>query len=63
MPIGKKHLQVKHEYEHLDSWYIKSTVYKEVLKLKQHFQKNKAVTGKTPFFVKGPFCTPYSNLS
>ena len=28
-----------------------------VLKLKQSFQKNKVVTGKTPFFVIGPFCT------
>ena len=24
------------------------------------FQKNKVVTGKTPFFVIGPFCTHYS---
>ena len=31
---------------------------KEVLKLKQYFQKNKAVTGKTPFFVIGPIGTP-----
>ena len=28
---------------------------KEVLKLKQNPQKNKVVTGKTPFFVIGPF--------
>ena len=27
-----------------------------VLKLKQNFQKNKVVTGKTPFFVIGPLC-------
>ena len=32
----------------------------EVLKLKQNFRKNKVVTGKTPFFVIGPFCTPDS---
>ena len=32
----------------------------EVFKLKQNFQKNEAVTGKTPFFVIGPFCTPHS---
>ena len=32
---------------------------KKVLKLKQYFQKNKAVTGKTPFFVIGPFGTPH----
>ena len=24
------------------------------------FPKNKSVTGKTPFFVGGPFCTPHS---
>ena len=28
----------------------------EVLKLKQNFQKIKVVTGKTSFFVIGPFC-------
>ena len=27
------------------------------LKLKQNLQKNKAFTGKSPFFVIGPFCT------
>ena len=27
----------------------------EVLKLKQKFEKNKVVTGKTPFFMIGPF--------
>ena len=32
----------------------------EVLKLKQNFQKNKVVTGKTPFFVTGPFRTYHS---
>ena len=29
----------------------------ELLKLKQNFQKNKVATGKTLFFVIGPFCT------
>ena len=29
----------------------------EVLKLKQIFQKNKVVTGKTPFFLIGSFCS------
>ena len=29
----------------------------EDLKLKLNFQKNKVVTGKTPFFVIGPFCS------
>ena len=32
----------------------------EVLKLKQNLQKNKADTGKTPFFVKGPSCPHHS---
>ena len=32
----------------------------EVLKLKQNFQKNKAVTEKTLFFVIGPFCTHHT---
>ena len=29
----------------------------EVLKLKQNFQKNKVVTGKTLFFLIGPLCS------
>ena len=49
----------KYEYEHLGGWYIKTSLY-EVLKLKQNFQKNKVVTGKTPCFVIGPFCTAHS---
>ena len=32
----------------------------ETLKLKQNFQKNKVVAGKTPFFMMGPFCTHHS---
>ena len=32
----------------------------EVLELKQNFRKDKIATGKTPFFVIGPFCTPYT---
>ena len=48
------------EYRYLGRWYIKSTLYKEVLKLKENFQKNKVVTCKTPFFVVGPFCTNHS---
>ena len=32
-----------------------------VLKLKQNFQKNKLVTGKTSFFVIGLFCVHHSN--
>ena len=32
----------------------------EGLKLKQNFQKTKIVTGKCPFYVIGPSCTPHS---
>ena len=32
----------------------------KVLILEQNFQKNKVATGKTAFFVIGPFCTPHS---
>ena len=28
-----------------------------VIKMRQNFQNNKEVTGKTRFFVIGPFCT------
>ena len=28
--------------------------------MKENSQKNKVVTGRTPFFVIGPFCTHYS---
>ena len=28
--------------------------------MKLNFQKNKVVSDKTPFFVRGQFCTPYS---
>ena len=59
---GKKNPQInlqceseKYEYGHLGSWCIKST-----FKVKQNFQKNKVVTGKTLFFVIVPFCTSHS---
>ena len=32
----------------------------EVLKQRQNFEKNKVVTGKTPFSVIGPFCSYHS---
>ena len=32
----------------------------EVLKLEQVLQKNEVVTGKTPLFVIGPFCSSHS---
>ena len=50
----------KYEYGHLGGWYIKSTLLYKFLKLKQNFRKNKVATGKTPFFVIDPFCTPQS---
>ena len=31
-----------------------------ILYLKQNFQKNKTVAGKTPFSVIGPFCSYHS---
>ena len=49
-----------YEYGHFGHWYIKSTLYKRFKnKLKQKFQNNKVVTGKTPFFVSS-FCTHHS---
>ena len=57
-------LSNKYEYGHLDGWHIKSTLYTRFfLKLKQNFWKNEVVTGKTPFFVIGPFCTLPFNTS
>ena len=51
----------KYEYGHLDGWYIKSTLYMTFLNWNKIFEKGKyLVTGKTPFFVIGPFCTPHS---
>ena len=34
-------------YGHLGSWYNKSAIYKEVLRLKLNFQKSNGVSGKT----------------
>ena len=42
-----------------DIWIV-ITSNQEVLEMKKGFQKNKVVTDKTPFFMIGPFCTPYS---
>ena len=41
-------------------WVVGTTNQLFVLKLKQNFQKNKVVTGKTPFFVIGSFCSHHS---
>ena len=46
----------------MDMWVVGSSnqlIY-EILKLKQNFRKTKVVTGKTPFFVIGPFYIPHS---
>ena len=39
---------------------ISNQLVKNVLKLKQNFQTNKVVTGKTPLFVIGRFCICHS---
>ena len=43
----------------MDIWVV-GTSNQLFLKLKQNFQKNNVVTGKTPFFMIGPFCTHHS---
>ena len=63
---GKKYSQIKPQrLQKVAIWAFGSFVHqinslKEVLKLKQNFQKNKLVTGKTPFFAIGPFFTHHS---
>ena len=42
----------KYEYGYLSGWDIKSTLYKGFFK--------KIVTGKTPFYVMGSFCTSHA---
>ena len=48
----------------MDIWvvgiYVHQINFLKVLKLEQIFQKNKAVTGKTPLFVIGPFYSRHS---
>ena len=59
----EKHPKVKlQRLRKIRIWTFESLVHQinsfsEVLKLKQIFQKNKVVTGKTPLFVRGPFCS------
>ena len=63
---GKKHPQIKlQRFRKLWIWTFGWLLHQtnflyEALKLKQNFWKNKVVTGKTRFFVIGPFCTPHS---
>ena len=47
----------KYEYGHLGHWYIKTSLYKRFLNWSKVWKKNKVVSGKTQFFVIGPFCT------
>ena len=61
---GKKHPKVKlQRFWKVRIWTFGwllhqiNSIY-EVPKLKQNFRKRKVVTGKTPFFVIGQFCTP-----
>ena len=42
----------------MDIWVV--GIFIGIFKLKQNLQKNKVVTGKTPFFVIGPFFTQHS---
>ena len=63
---GKKHPKIKlQRLLKIRIWTFGSLVhqinsFQEVLKLKQIFKKNKVVTGKTPLFVIGPFCSRHS---
>ena len=63
---GKKHPEIKlQRLQKRRIWTFGLLVHKinsikEVLKLKQIFQQNKVVTGKTPLFVIGPFCSRHS---
>ena len=58
---GKNHRQVKlRRLQKVQIWAFELLLkqinsFLEVIKLKQNFQKNKLVTGKTPFFVTEPF--------
>ena len=46
----------KYKFEHLGSWYIKSTLYEGFLNWNKVFKKNKVVTGEIPLFAIGQFC-------
>ena len=63
---GKKQRQIKFQrLQKIWIWAFGSLVPQinfllKVPKPKQNFRKNKVVTGKTPFFLIGPFCTHHS---
>ena len=53
---GKKHQRIKlKRLQKVRIWAFGSLVHQ--IKLKQIFQKHVLATGKTPFFVVGPFCS------
>ena len=56
---GKKHPKIKLQHlRKIPIWAFGSLVHQiKVLKLEQIFQKNKVVTGRTPLFLIGPFCS------
>ena len=62
----KKHPKIKLlRLQKIRIWTLGSFVHQinsfyELLKLKQLFKKNKVVTGKSPLFVIGPFCSRHS---
>ena len=62
----KKHPKVKlQRLRKIGIWTFGSLVHQinsfyNILKLEQIFEKYKVVTGKTPLFVIGPFCSPHS---
>ena len=64
---GKNNPQIKFQrLQKVRIWTFGSLVHQNNsirgIKLKQKFQKNEVVTGKTPFFVIAPFCTHYTIL-
>ena len=58
----KWNLNVFEKYEYLNICVVGTSnhLLYEVLIPKQDFRKNKVVTGKTPFFVIGPFCNSHA---
>ena len=60
IPTNKAGAYEKYEYVYLGNWYSKSTICKKFLHSNNVFKKNKVVSGKSPFLVKGPFCAHHS---
>ena len=50
----------KYKHGHLGRQYIKLTLFKRFQNCNRFSKKNKVVTGKTPLFVIGPFCSCHS---